>query len=262
LSRVVDFKLDGPRMKPKRRPPVKKILVFLTLLFSTLTTRSSWAKGDLAVGPTNYEMVEAPTAYTLMHGGYDLVTRIYENGGLFLRANVGFQDFFMFGFSANAANVIGQGTIQIQTPRLFLKFKVLDQKNSPVALAVGWDDRGYGTVVNGRFTPGLQKGFYGVVSHEFPELGSLQVHAGLNLVQFDNFDASQDLGAFMGTSFALAPPLMFNFELDKLLSSFWQFNANIVFNVDSPLRVGVDFRDINQGALLSRMIRVQYMGFF
>jgi len=76
-------------------------------------------------------MVEAPTAYTLMHGGYDLLTKIYENGGLFLRGNIGFKDIFMVGFSANATNVIGSGTIQVQTPRLALKLKFLDEKSSP-----------------------------------------------------------------------------------------------------------------------------------
>lgn len=79
---------------------------------------------------------------------------------------------------------------------------------------------------------------------------------------FDNFDSNEDLGAFFGTSFAVAQPLMFNLEMDKLLSSYWQFNANVMFNVDNPLRVGVDFRDINRGDLFSRIVRVQYMGFF
>jgi len=258
---LLDIKLPNSTIEENRRPPVKLSRRLFTLIFA-FAAPLAWAKGEVAAGPTNYEMVEAPTAYVLMHGGYDLVTKLYENGGLFLRANVGFQDFFMFGFSGNATNVIGQGTIQIQTPRLFLKFKVLDQKTSPVALAVAWDDRGYGTEVAGRFTPGLQKGFYSVVSHEFPELGFLQVHGGLNAVKFDNFDASQDLGAFLGTSFAVAPPLAFNFELDKLFTNFWQFNANVVFNVDNPLRVGLDFRDINNGALFSRIVRVQYVGFF
>lgn len=220
------------------------------------------AKGEAASQPTNYEMVEAPTAYTLPHGGYDLVTRIYENGGLFLRANVGFEDFFMFGFSANATNVIGQGTIQVQTPRLALKFKLLDQKSSAVALAVGWDDRGYGSLVDGRFYPGTQKGFYTAVSHEFSDVGYLQLHAGVNVVKFDSFDSSQDLGAFLGTSFAVAQPLMFNFELDKVISTGWQFNANILFNIDNPLRVGFDFRDINNGDLFSRIVRIQYLGYF
>ncbi len=207
-------------------------------------------------------MVEAPTAYVLMHGGYDLVTKMYENGGLFVRANVGFEEFFMFGFSANATNVVGQGTIQIQTPRLFFKFKVLDQKTAPVALAVAWDDRGYGAEIAGRFFPGLQKGFYSVVSHEFTELGYIQAHAGINAVKFDNFDSSQDLGIFFGTSFAVAKPLLFNLEMDKVLTSYWQFNANVVFNVDNPLRVGLEFRDINRSDLFSRIVQVQYVGFF
>ncbi len=243
------------------RPSVKHFrfsVIFLLLLPVPLV----WAKDEIASSPTNYEMVEAPTAYILMHGGYDLVTRMYENGGLFVRGNVGFKDFFMFGFSANATNVVGQGTIQIQTPGIGLKFKVLDEKVAPVAVAVGWDNRGYGTQVDGRFFPGTQKGFYSVVSHEFKEAGYLQVHAGVNAVTFDNFDSNEDLGAFFGTSFAVAQPLMFNLEMDKLLSSYWQFNANVMFNVDNPLRVGVDFRDINRGDLFSRIVRVQYMGFF
>src|SRR5258708_39262237 len=111
-----------------------KLSRFLIIFFFLSWASLALAKGDLASSPTNYEMVEAPTAFTLMHGGYDLVARMYENGGLFLKADVGFQDFFMFGFSANATNVIGDGTIQIQTPRLSLKFKILDQKNSAVAL--------------------------------------------------------------------------------------------------------------------------------
>jgi hypothetical protein len=237
-----------------------RFTIILTALF--LAAPSLWAKGELASSPTNYEMVEAPTAYTLMHGGYDLITRVYENGGLFLRANIGFKEFFMFGFSANATNVIGQGEIQVQTPRLFLKIKPLDQKASPVALAVAWDDRGYGTEIAGRFSPGLQKGFYAVVSHEFQEFGFVQVHGGVNAVKFDHFDSGTDLGAFAGTSFAVAPPLMFNFEFDKIINSFWQFNANIVYNVDNPLRVGFDFRDINNGGRFSRILRVQYQGFF
>ncbi len=253
----MDFKIE-----PNWRRPIKSNRFSLILLFLILTTQSVLAKGEAVSSPTNYEMVEAPTAYTLAHGGYDLAAKMYENGGLFLRANIGFQDFFMFGFSGNATNVVGNGTIQIQTPRLFLKFKILNQKNSPIALAAGWDDRGYGAEAGGRFFPGLQKGFYGVVSHEFSELGFLQVHGGVNAVKFDNFDSSRDLGIFTGLSFAVAPPLAINLEVDKLLTSFWQFNANIVFNVDNPLRIGVDFRDINNGAAFSRVARVEYVGFF
>jgi hypothetical protein len=247
-------------MKKIRRPSVKlfRILIIPVLISSSLAQ----AKDETATSPTNYEMVEAPTAYTLMHGGYDLLTRMYENGGLYVQGDVGFEDFFMFGFSGNATNVVGQGTIQIQTPGIGLKFKVLDERTAPVALAVGWDNRGYGTQTNGVFFPGTQKGFYGVVSHEFKEAGYLQVHAGANVVTLDNYDANEDLGAFFGTSFAVAQPLMFNLEMDKLLSSYWQFNANVMFNVDNPLRVGMDFRDINRGDLFSRIVRVQYMGFF
>ncbi len=212
--------------------------------------------------PTNYEMVEAPTAYVLPHGGYDFVGRIYDNGGFFLKANVGFKDIFMAGFSGNATNMIGHGEIQIQSPRLFLKAKILDQAFFPIALALGWDDRGYGTETLGRFFPGTQKGFFLAASREFQDLGFIQVHGGVNAVQIDHFDAAQDLGLFAGTSFSFTPALVFNLEADKILTSYWQFNANFLFNFDTPLRVGVDFRDINRGDLFSRIVRVQYVSVF
>jgi hypothetical protein len=168
----------------------------------------------------------------------------------------------MMGFSANGTNLIGTGTIQIQTPKLFFKFKILDQSIAPFAWAIAWDDRGYGTFVNNRFEPGTQKGFYTVISHEYPELGYMQTHLGFNVVQFDTFDASQDLGGFGGISFAPAKPLVFNLEADKIFSSQWAFNANVMFNVEDPLRVGVDLVDINAPSLFARIIRIQYVGFF
>ncbi len=174
-----------------------------------------WAeKGELASSPTNYEMVEAPTAYVLMHGGYDIVTRVYDNGGVYVRGNLGFKDVFMVGFSLNGANVIGNGEIQVQMPELALKFKALDEKSAPFSLAVAWDNRGYGTENNGIFSPGTQKGFYLACSREFPEAGYLQAHWGLNVVTFNQFDSSRDLGAFFGTSFAVCPTLMFNLEME------------------------------------------------
>ncbi len=247
------------RMFEKNRKRLIALLfVFTGLIFPAL----SRAADETASMPTNYEMVQAPTAYVLMNGGYDLVTEMYENGGLYLRANIGFKNFFMFGFSANGTNLIGQGTIQIQTPKLAFKLKLLDQSTAPFALAIAWDDRGYGSYTNNRFEPGTQKGFYTVISHEYADLGYLQTHLGFNLVEFDNFDSSQDIGAFLGTSFAVSKALVFNLEADKVFSSQWAFNANFLFNVDTPLRVGVDFVDINNPGLFSRIVRIQYTGFF
>ena len=249
------------KLKNKWRPTIIITRILFASIFIALNGIALGA-GDVAAGPTNYEMVEAPTAYILMHGSYDLTTELYENGGLYLRGNVGFKDFFMFGFSANATNMIGQGTIQVQTPGVALKLKLLDQNSSPMALAIAYDNRGYGTLVDGRFFPGTQEGLYVASTHEFQELGWLQTTAGFNVVKFNDFDSSQDLGGFLGTSFAVAKPLLFNVEINQLLSTYWQFNANVVYNIDKPLRVGLDFRDINRGDLFSRIVRIQYMGFF
>jgi hypothetical protein len=95
-----------------------------------------------------------------------------------------------------------------------------------------------------------------------PAAGFIQLHGGVNAVTFDNFNTSNDLGLFGGTSFALTSSLVFNLEVNDVLMKDWQFNANCIFDYDSPLRVGVDFRDINNAALFSRILRVQYVSFF
>ncbi|MGH7738942.1 MAG: hypothetical protein ACREL1_02230 [bacterium] len=225
-------------------------------------TPSARAAGDLASAPSNYEMVEAPTAYILPHGGYDLTMRMYENGGLFLRGDVGFKNLFMFGFSGNATNVVGTGTILIQTPGLFFKLKLLDESTAPFALAVAYDGRGYGVESGGRFNPGLQKGFYLAASKEIPAAGFIQLHGGVNSLTFDHFNVENDLGLFGGTSFAVTSSLVFNVELNDVLLPNWELNANVIFDYASPLRIGMDFRDINNAALFSRILRVQYVSFF
>lgn len=219
-------------------------------------------KGKYAAAPSNYEVIEAPTAYTLLHGGYDVIARLYEQGGLFVRGNIGFHDRIQFGFSGNATNVIGHGEIEVQEPRVALKWKIFAQGQLPVALALAWDDRGYGHSSGRRFSPGLQKGLYAAVSREFPKAGYLQLHGGVNAVRFSDFDADRDLGLFGGCSFALHRSFVVNVETDKLLSDFWQFNAGFVLAFDEPVRLGVDFRDLNRSERFARILRLQYLGFF
>lgn len=219
-------------------------------------------KGKYAAAPSNYEMIEAPTAYVLLHGGYDIVGRMYEEGGLFIRGNIGFHDRIMFGFSGNATNVVGRGDIEVQEPRLALKWKILAQGRSPVALAAAWDDRGYGVSQGRRFNPGLQKGLYAAVSREFDKLGFLQLHGGVNAVRFNDFEAERDLGAFGGCSFALHRSFILTTEADKILTDFWQWNAGFLLAFDAPIRFGVDFREINRDETFSRILRFQYLNFF
>jgi hypothetical protein len=51
-------------------------------------------------------------------------------------------------------------------------------------------------------------------------------------------------------------------EVNQMLTTYWQYNANIMFNLDNPLRIGLDLRDINRSDLFSRVLRVQYISFF
>jgi hypothetical protein len=227
-------------------------------------TLGAQAKGDYAADPSNDCMIEAPTAYTLLHGGYQVVTRLYENGGVFLRGDIGFHKFLQFGFSGNATNVIGRGTIQVQEPRLAIKIKPVSQsKVFPLTLAAGWDDRGYGVSSGRLFYPGTQKGLYVVASREFSSLHGLQLHGGANMVRFGhNDDSKHNAAAFGGTSFGLSRSFQLTFEVDKLFTDRWQFNAGFMVGDGSPLRVGMDFRDINRSELFARLLRVQYLGFF
>jgi hypothetical protein len=224
----------------------------------------SFAKGTYAADPSNDTMIEAPTAYTLLHGGYQVLTRMYENGGVFLCGDIGFHKFLQFGFSGNATNLIGHGTIQVQEPRLAIKLKPISQSKAfPFTLAAGWDDRGYGVTSGRRFYPGSQKGLYAVASREFSSLNGLQLHFGGNMVRFGHHDdSSRNAAGFGGISFGLSRSFYLNFEVDKVFTDQWQFNAGFMIGNGSPLRVGLDFRDINRSELFARLLRVQYLGFF
>jgi hypothetical protein len=221
-------------------------------------------KGAYAADPSNDCMVEAPTAYTLLHGGYQMLLRMYDGGGVFLSGDIGFHKFLQFGFSGNATNVIGHGEIQVQEPRLAIKLKPVSQsKLFPLTLAVGWDDRGYGYSAGRRFEPGTQKGLYVVASREFTGLHGLQMHGGANVVRLgNNYDAKHDAAAFGGVSFGISRSFQVALEIDKAFTDRWQFNAGFMVGTGSPIRVGLDFRDINRSELFARLLRIQYLGFF
>ncbi len=242
--------------------PVK--ILALSLCLAMACAVSARAKGAYAAGPTNDQLIEAPTAYTLMHGGYQFLMRMYESGGVFVRGDIGFHKLLEVGFSANASNVIGHGDIDVQEPRVALKVKFISQSSRfPLAMAIGWDDRGYGDTVDRRFYPGTQKGLYLVASHEIAKLRGLQLHGGANVVRFgDDYDSENDLAAFAGTCFGISDSFYLTAELDKLMTDQWQFNAGFMVGNGAPIRVGLDLRDINRDELFSRMLRIQYMGFF
>lgn len=224
---------------------------------------SQAAKGAYAADPSNDEMVEAPTAYTLLHGGYDLNLRMYEGGGIVLRGNIGFKRFLQFGFSGNATNIVGHGDIRVEEPRLGLKLKPFSQGRLPFSLALGWDDRGYGRSHDRRFFPGLQKGLYMALSREFKSAGNLQTHAGFNVVRpGEHYDSNRDLGVFAGISFAISRSIFLASEFDKLTTDFWQFNSGFQVGVGNSMRIGMDFRDINRSDYFARILRLQYLSFF
>jgi len=250
-----------------RRRPIRNRTLAWALLALSLNglAAGAWAKkGAYAADPSNFEMVEAPTAYTLLHGGYSVLLRMYEGGGVIVKGDIGFHRYFQFGFSGNATNVVGQGHIEVQEPRLSIKVKPLSQgRRCPVAMAVGWDDRGYGVSVDRRFYPGLQKGLYAVVSREFKEAGYLQLHAGANVVRpGSHYDSQRDLGAFGGMSFALSHTISLTAEVDKLFTDFWQVNSGVLFNLGESVRLGMDLREMNRSESFTRLLRLEYLGFF
>lgn len=242
---------------------MRKTFLFFLLLFFGMKSAPVLAKGAYAAAPSNTEMVEAPTAYTLLHGGYQLLFRQYENGGVFLKGDIGFQEWLMFGFSLNATRVVGQGDIEVQNPRLGIKVKFLKEPRFPFSVAIGWDDRGYGSSSSdGLFTPGLQKRLFLSLSREWAKPLFFQWHVGVNLLRADENNKTGNAAAYTGLTFALVRDFFFNLELDKLGTDWWQGNAGFVIALDEAFRIGMDFRDIQDQDLFSRILRIQYLGFF
>lgn len=259
---------------------MKKILLLVVVCVCLSSFSFLPAKGAVMTLPENWEMVNAPTAYTLIRGSYSLSTRIYEGGGLFGRWNFGFMGRLLLGVGFTVNNVIGSGDMSSENPRLGIRLRIVDEDVFP-SIAVGWDQRGYGPYDGKHFLLG-EKGAYLALSKELGLGGAVfQAHGGANVVEVEDFDA-EEVRFFVGAIVAPVKEIILTVEGDDLFDEDDPVvvaedgtaaedtgrthnpcvNAKIAVCFDELLTIGLEVYDLANGENGSRMLMIDYKNYF
>ncbi len=177
-------------------------------------------------GQDRINLVDIPTADTLMKGRYFLTFRFYQEGGLLVRGFAGLTDRLTVGASYGGVNVVGTGAIEGNPePAFSLKYKLGEEgENLPFALSFGYDGQGYGKYYKkGDKLQGKEltesfyqidsKGFYLAASKELKNLHAT-VHGGINYSLKDH-PAKPGISFFLGTRFEATPKLILKLEYNN-----------------------------------------------
>jgi len=161
------------------------------------------------------DLIDMPTAGTLMRGSFRSQLRAYANGGLLGGLEVGLTDRFMFGISYGGTNLIGRGTVD-WNPQVgaTVRYRLLEEDYNLPALTLGYNSQGYGAYIDSteRFM-NKSLGVFAAVSKNYEFLGNFGIHGGINY-SFEHGDGDKDLNFFVGMDKSLNPELSLTAEYD------------------------------------------------
>ncbi|SYZ73357.1 conserved exported hypothetical protein [Candidatus Zixiibacteriota bacterium] len=160
-------------------------------------------------------LINCPTANTLPRGCFDVILRVYPNGGILSGTNIGLSNRFMVGLSYGAEGIIAEHN-PTWNPRIEfnVKLKLIEEQPYFPAFTLGFCSQGQGSYNKEwkRYTY-KSKGFYGVISRTlYFYRSSFGGHFGLNY----SFENEKDNDK--------SPDLFFGFDT--------QINYNIAFNME------------------------------
>jgi len=167
------------------------------------------------------ELVDAPTAGTLPRGCFDIVMRVYNNGGILAGATIGLSNSLMIGMSYGAEGIISDRSTNRNPQIEFnVKLKLISEEYLLPAVAVGFNSQGYGSYIYDRDRYTFKsKGFYAVVSRSFYlRTWTVGGHAGINYSLENNVDKDKEPSIFLGLDAGFANNVGFIAEYDMALN--------------------------------------------
>ncbi|HRU38588.1 MAG TPA: hypothetical protein P5511_01830 [Candidatus Goldiibacteriota bacterium] len=203
----------------------------------------------------NTELVDVPTANTLLGGEIRIDFKFSPGGGILSRIFVGIFDRLYVGGAFNVENVIGSGDISPDLPpNLLAKIRITDDDAAVPAVSLGYDGQGYMNVpAKGLFLAVTKEVRAGIITQ-------LTVEASTN--NFTEFGKDIDMGA--GLAFAITKELSVCFEIDSMLR---QGRGRASFGIGyffDPIEIsiGCKFGYGNGEYAQSRMLKVAYISYF
>jgi len=179
-----------------------KLALFITILLLLISGRifCQDEETESYFGIQPRILIDAPTAWTLPRGSFDLSLRVFPNGGIIGATNIGLSNRFMLGISYGAEAIIANTGANWNPKIEFnIKLRLIDEAYYLPAIAVGFVSQGYGSYndENERYAY-KSKGFYAVATRSLYLYDlSLGGHAGINFTMEDN-DGDKDPSLFFG----------------------------------------------------------------
>jgi len=166
-------------------------------------------------------LVDAPTAGTLRRGCFDIVLRVYNNGGILTGAAIGLSNSLMLGMSYGAEGIISDRSASNNPQIEFqVKLKIISEEYLLPAFTIGFCSQGYGAYDDERDRYAFKsKGFYGVISRSF-YVGRIGVggHAGINYSFENDYDNDKEPSIYFGFDARFAHDIGFVAEYDMALN--------------------------------------------
>jgi hypothetical protein len=156
-----------------------------------------------SLAPAPRMLVHTPTASTLAKGDFDVSVLVFGDGGVLAGTSIGLSNRFQLGVIYGAESLLGESS-PTWNPRVGfrMKLQLFDEKFKLPAMAVGYDDQGYGAYIEttNRYTI-KSKGLYAVISKNFYTLSvATGFHGGINK-SFEEDDLDKDPDIFFGWDF-------------------------------------------------------------
>ncbi len=249
--------------------------LFLVFILSLMTTNLSFTQGT-AGESAKYEymyVIDIPTAGILEKGFVDVTTDIMGDGVLIAYLDVGVFKNLSFGISYGGTNVIGTGSSDwYKWPGINIRVRVLDEKNSLPAIALGFDSQGTGMYFDDKSRYTFKSpGFFAASSKNFELWGFLALHATGNYSlegnDGDNFanlmiGAEKTIGSEV--SFIIEYNFAFNDDNSEFGSGKGYLNAGLRWSAGSGFTIEFDLRDLLRNSKLNsssadRGLRIEYI---
>ena len=173
-----------------------------------------------------YRMVNAHTAGVLPKASFDVDFHVYSSpdwpGGLLTGAHVGLSDRFNIGLAYGGDGIIGYSprVRWNNLPGVLIKYRILEEGISAPALAVGFDNQGYGGMAD-VFRYGYDgyvyksPGFFAAISKNYLMLKAIQIgfHGTINY-SLEEADEVKWVNLALGSDIGINNDIAFFFEYD------------------------------------------------
>jgi len=225
------------------------------------------------------ELIDAPTAGTLPRGCFDIVMRVYANGGIIGKTSIGLSNRFMLGMSYGAEHIISDVPAN-ENPRIEfnVKLRLINEEYFMPAVALGFNSQGNGAYLEDRERYAFKsKGFYGVISRSFYMYKwVVGGHVGINYSLENDVDDETEPTLFIGAegrfSYDIGLALEYDIGLNDDGSDIGYakgrgyLNAGIKWLYSENLSLEFIFKDLLQNrqevSTIGRELRFTYIEFF